>query len=368
MTKYIKKCLPVWYAAVAAICLAPASGAVELVSPADGEEVPLLHDRQKAFMRMPRERRAAFFDDRQPDKEKAIKQCRSVPRPVMLKWTGSGGRYEVTVTKRGSEKPWFSETVASNCVKVWNLEIAATYDWTVSESGGCAKGWFRTEDTAPRLICVPGVPNMRDLGGRVIGGRRVRQGLVYRSSGLNNNATTNAPGTARLTERWRNYMRDQLGIKTDLDLRSARERFGMTCSPLGPDVKFVTMPTNYHGYAAIHKAGADDTRRVLRVFLDRANYPIDFHCIGGADRTGTVATILHGILGLEEDEIWKDYQITAWHGIVNDTPHLKRFKGLVESFDRFEGATLSERIRKYVLWLGFTESDMQTIRDIMLEP
>ena len=35
--------------------------------------------------------------------------------------------------------------------------------------------------------------------------------------------------------------------------------------------------------------------------------------------------------------------------------------------DRFEGATLSDRIRKYVLWLGFTESDMQTIRDIMFE-
>ena len=31
---------------------------------------------------------------------------------------------------------------------------------------------------------------MRDIGGRVICGRRVRQGLVYRSSGLNNNATT----------------------------------------------------------------------------------------------------------------------------------------------------------------------------------
>ena len=249
---------------------------------------------------------------------------------------------------------------------MWNLEIAATYDWTVCADGECAKGWFRTEDQAPRLVCVPGVPNMRDIGGRVIGGRRVRQGLVYRSSGLNNNATTNAPGTARLTERWRNYMRDRLGIKTDLDLRSERERFGMTCSPLGPDVKFVTMPTNYHGYAAIHTTGADDTRRVLRVFLDRANYPIDFHCIGGADRTGTVATILHGILGLDEDEIWKDYQITAWHGVVNDTHHLKRFKRLVDSFDRFEGATLSDRI-KYVLWLGFTESDMQTIRDIMFE-
>ena len=399
------------------VCIASLAEAITLVSPKDGAVVPLLNEKQRAFMRMPREERAAFFDDSQPNKEKAIKRYRSAPRPVTLEWTGNGGSYEVAVTKRGAAEPWFSETIASNRVEVWNLEIAATYDWTVREGGERAKGWFSTEDQAPRLIRIPKVPNVRDLGGRVIDGRRVRQGLVYRSSGLNNNATTvfytleeiekleaegklagmgelgakysaklkagkaldrkflrliksdpKEPGSARLTEEWRRYMVEQLGIKTDIDLRSTRERFGMKCSPLGPDVKFVTMPTNYHGYASIHTVGADDTRRVLRVFLDRANYPIDFHCIGGADRTGTVATILHGILGLDDDEIWKDYQVTAWQGGVNDAKHLKWFADFVKSFDRFEGATLSERIRKYVLWLGFTEADMQTIRDIMLEP
>ena len=353
--------------AAATACVAALAEAVTLVSPLDGAMVPLLGAKQRAFMHMTREERAAFFDDGRPENEKAIKRYRSAPRPVTLEWTGDGGPYDVAVTKRGASEPWFRGTVASNRVEVWNLEIAATYDWSVGEGGECAKGWFRTEDQAPRLIRIPKVPNVRDLGGRVIGGRRVRQGLVYRSSGLNNNATTNAPGTARLTEEWREYMRSRLGIKTDIDLRSTAERLGMTCSPLGPDVKFVTMPTNYHGYAAVHTSGVDDTRRVLRVFLDRANYPIDFHCIGGADRTGTVATILHGILGLDDDEIWKDYQVTAWQGGINDAKHLRWFTQFVGSFDRFEGETLAERIRKYVLWLGFTEADMQTIRDILFE-
>ena len=391
--------------------------AMALVSPADGAVVSLLSEKQKSFMKMSREERATFFDDAQPKKEKAIKRYRSEPQPVALKWSGDGGPYEVTVTKRGAPKPWFKETVASNCVEVWNLEIAATYDWIVSKGGERATGHFRTEDQAPRLLRIPGVPNVRDLGGRVIGGRRVKQGMAYRSSGLNNNAKTvyytveelqqleaegklagmgelgakysaklkagkqleknyvrliksypTEPGTARLSETWRAYMVNNLGIKTDLDLRSTRERFGMAGSPLGPYVKFVTMVENFHGYSAVHSTGAEDVRRVLRVFLCRANYPIDFHCIGGADRTGTVATILHGILGLDDDEIWKDYQITAWQGGVNDAKHLKWFTDFVKSFDKFEGATLSERIRKYVLWLGFTEADMQTIRDIMFEP
>ena len=122
-----------------------------------------------------------------------------------------------------------------------------------------------------------------------------------------------------------------LGIKTDIDLRSAHERFGMTGSPLGPDVKFATLEDELHGYSAIHTVGAEDMRRVLRVFLDRANYPIDFHCIGGADRTGTVAAVLLGILGVDDDEIWKDYQITAWHGGVNDAKHLGWFTAFMKS-------------------------------------
>ena len=403
--------------AASLVCIASLAEAITLVSPRDGATVPLLSEKQKAFMAMARDERAKFFDDAQPKMEKAIKRYRSEPRPVVLEWQGRGGSYEVSVTRRGSESPWFRATVATNCVKVWNLEVAATYDWSVRCAGETARGSFTTEDQAPRLMRIPKVPNVRDIGGRMIGGRRVRQGLVYRSSGLNNNAATvfytleeiknleaegrlasmgelgakysaklksgkeldrkylrliksepTEPGSARLTEEWRRYMVEQLGIKTDIDLRSTRERFGMTCSPLGPGVKFVTMPTNYHGYASVHTIGADDTRRVLRVFLDPSNYPIDFHCIGGADRTGTVATILHGILGLADDEIWKDYQITAWQGGVNDAKHMRWFTDFVKSFDRFEGATLAERIRKYVLWLGFTEADMQKIRDIMLEP
>ena len=387
-----------------------------LIAPKNGAIVPLLTEKQKAFMRMSREERAVFFDDKQPKKEKEIKRYRSDPLPVMLEWTGASGPFVVSVTKRGATEPWFRETVVSNKVAVWNLEIACEYEWTVCAGDVCAKGAFGTEDMAPRLIRVPGVPNLRDMGGRVINGRRVRQGLVYRSSGLNNNAKgifytydeivqleaegklagmgylgakysktlkagkeldrnylrlkkpcPSEPGTARLTEEWREYMCKKLAIKTDIDLRSNHERFGMVGSPLGLGIKFVTMEDEYHGYAAVHKQGAEDTRRVLRVFLDRANYPIDFHCIGGADRTGTVATILHGILGLGDDEIWKDYQITAWQGGVNDAKHLGWFTKFVESFDKFEGATLAERIQKYVLWLGFTDADMQTIRDIMFE-
>ena len=48
---------------------------------------------------------------------------------------------------------------------------------------------FKTLDLAPRLIALKGrIPNCRDIGGRIgLGGRRIRQGLVFRSAGLNEN-------------------------------------------------------------------------------------------------------------------------------------------------------------------------------------
>lgn len=133
---------------------AAAAQALTLIAPKNGAMVPLLSEKQKVFMRLSREERAVFFDDAQPKKEKEIKRYRSDPQPVRLAWEGNGP-FEVEVTKRGEKEPWFKETVSSNRVDVWNLEIARTYDWEVWAGDESAKGWFRTEDLAPRLIRVP---------------------------------------------------------------------------------------------------------------------------------------------------------------------------------------------------------------------
>ena len=161
-----------------------------------------------------------------------------------------------------------------------NLEIGTTYEVEVSAIAGgrrlaTATRKFTTDATAPRLINVPGIPNVRDLGGRVgLDGKRMRQGLIYRTAGLNDNpeeidfltwaqcraefdagTLTNRPcwqaghmaniyrglhpsndwhrvpidwnrGRERLTDEARKIMLDKLGIRTDLDLRGAGEVAG----------------------------------------------------------------------------------------------------------------------------------------------
>ena len=352
-----------------------ATNAVTPLSPKDGETVPLLTERQREFVRLSREERAVFFDDARPEMERNVREIGYLPRPVTLRWKELG-EAEVTVAKKGDAKPFFETRTATNCVCVWNLEIGATYVWTVRRGEQSASSEFHTEDLAPRLIRIPGecglrgVPNFRDMGGRrVASGRRVRQGLAYRSAGLNDNASTNGtPGRARLTGRWRRYIVDTLGIRTDIDLRSDRERFGMTGSPLGPSVRFVHDWNNYNDYSKVHREGKEATRKIFRLLMDRDSYPLVFHCIGGADRTGTVATLLHGVLGASDEDIWLDYQITAWYGSVNDARHMRWFSKFISTFDKFEGATLSQRICAYFRSIGFTDADLDRIRSILLEP
>ena len=71
------------------------------------------------------------------------------------------------------------------------MKIATAYRYTVqAASGEKYTGFFNTSDQPPRLMRVENVPNFRDFGGRIgLDERRIRQGMLYRSAGLNDNAT-----------------------------------------------------------------------------------------------------------------------------------------------------------------------------------
>lgn len=230
-----------------------------------------------------------------------------------------------------------------------------------------------------RKLSWKGVPNVRDLGGLPgIGGKTVRRGLVFRSAGLNNNAKYREPGTkktlpkeqwegpgkSRLDEETRKYLVETLGIKTDLDLRSEPEVFKMECSPLGKTVNWINISSsNYSGMGK--DSGREAFKKCFKVFLDRENYPIVFHCIAGADRTGSLACILNGLLGVEEDLLYRDWVYT-W-AQRNAKPSEKHWPGLMGVFAKYEGATLNDRIEAYVLSCGFTKDDIKKFRSIMLE-
>lgn len=253
----------------------------------------------------------------------------------------------------------------------------AVHDWSKMQwreaKGGETSRWLR----------LPGVPNLRDLGGmRGMDGRLVRRGLVFRSGGFNNNAKYRLvddpknpgkqrrdyyePGKPRLDDEARRFQRENFGIKTDLDLRNEGECLGMKGSPLGPDVKWVRVTSS--AYSGFHSPnGRKAARQDFALFLDRANYPIGFHCIAGADRTGSLAYLLEALLGVSDADMLLDWELTAFHNPNHKFAHAARYDKLVAGFAKYPGATARERAEGYVKSLGFTDADIAKVREILLE-
>ena len=175
------------------------------------------------------------------------------------------------------------------------------------------------------------------------------------------------PGASRITDANRSFWLDTLGVRTDLDLRRPDECHGMRGSPLGPSVRWVHVSSGQ--YAGIQEPfGREAFAKVFRVFLDPDSYPIVFHCISGQDRTGAVAFILNALLGVDEEELWRDWEASAFHNPNPAFNHEKKFNLLYHGFDRWPGATVNERVEAYVLDLGFTPEDVDAFRGLLLEP
>ena len=161
------------------------------VSPVEGGTVALHNARQIAFLSMPQAERKANFSD-QVFRD-SLHEGSWHPEKVMLRWMVSKNTtapYTVTLYEADDPQPVESFCTDKTEVAVENLKIATQYKWRVKSANGDEfNGTFTTADLAPRMLRIENVPNFRDFGGRIgLDGRRIRQGLLYRSAGLNDNA------------------------------------------------------------------------------------------------------------------------------------------------------------------------------------
>lgn len=253
----------------------------------------------------------------------------------------------------------------------------------------------RPEDGPPRFMAVDGVSNMRDIGGwEGLDGRRIRHGLVYRSAAFDigvqfrrggrenyeylfglspvteEEKADFKPTERTISDKGIDEFVNDLGIRSDLDLRSPHECYGMTASPLRAGVKWFHCPQLTYG-----SFGKEESRRAFaeafKVFLDKSNYPVIFHCAGGADRTGAIAFMLNGICGVSLDDLRKDWELTVFGTSHAENPvftHAKRFDRLVAVVEKEPGETLTEKIVSFVKSCGFTDADIEHVREIMLSP
>lgn len=253
-----------------------------------------------------------------------------------------------------------------NRFSVTNLYTDTEYFWQViAETDGDETilskiSTFKTTQ-GRRIIYLDGIKNVRDLGGITTkNGQKLKQGLIYRSSQIDFTNNDYSP----ITQNGINIARNVLKIKTDLDIRNASER-GTSInnkSPLGNDINYINIPSKQ--YSDFYASTRANEGNIIRTFANYDNYPIFFHCAHGADRTGTVAYILEALVGVENDELSKDYELTGWRKRIDAD-----FVNLVNKSmsDEYKGNTLKEKTYSFLYEkLGLTKMELSNIENILL--
>ncbi len=366
----------------------PAVADIVLKQPVRNEVITTMAPELREYLEKPAAERIEIFNNKK--KRAALRKVRDArPHPFVWECTGAeAGDFSVVISTNAD----FSDSAPalvlsggaegkSHHADVANLPIGATFHWKVvcqTADGGRLESEpavFRTDSFAPRLLLLPKVGNVRDLGGRPgLDGRMIRQGMIYRSAGLNENSPdfrdkekkdpdTFRIGAMRIRPEAAAFATGTLGWKTELDLRSHGEVGPMKQSPLGLEVCWIHNSAS--AYAGIFdKNGSKAMLASFRVFLDPQNYPVNFHCIAGADRTGALAYILNGLLGVDPDELAKDWEITANEYF----DYQRHFARMIAGFDRFGGpeVPMVRKIEAYLREIGVTDGEIAAFRSIML--
>lgn len=291
------------------------------------------------------------------------------PLPVSLSWDPDAkGSYTVRV----GEKPDLSDALTFQTdvpsLDVYNLKIGTRYYWTVGDEPPAT---FVTFDAPPRNLSVGGVINVRDLGGwKTESGRRVKQGLLYRTSALDCYSEDEKKMKPLIDADGIKTLKDTLGIKTEIDLRVDHEGDsgyppeGKTESVLGDGVNYLHCPILLG--AENYLSSIASLRTVFQTLAEPKNYPVAYHCAVGADRTGSISYLILGLLGVPYADMMRDYM---WTNFSNQQRYRRPINvGYKITVDEAPGETMRKKVRSVLTkQVGIPEETLDKVVQILTE-
>jgi protein-tyrosine phosphatase len=208
----------------------------------------------------------------------------------------------------------------SGCLKISGLEPDKRYYYRVEDGDGVSLM------TAERRVPLEGAVNFRDIGGYLTrDGRRVVWGKVFRADGL-----------SRLTDNDHQLLK-HMGVKRIIDFRTPAEiesapdrlpsdgsmrhvNFAVTHGVIDfvealkrlkkGDSEWLTPDFMVNGYVNNIDRFAHVWGSVINEVARSDGNPVVFHCTGGKDRTGTCAALILLALGVPEETVVDDHQLS----------------------------------------------------------
>lgn len=301
--------------------------------------------------------------------------------PVHLSWNGHTNLdkkiiYDVSIYE--GEKEYISFKTEKSEYDFYNykldeeytIEVALTIDDEVHEEVSTS---FVTPKGKVRTITVDGVNNFRDLGRGV----KIKQGFIYRSATLENNTVIDEDNPISISEEGKKQVAS-LKLKSEIDLRKEDEKGIKDKSIL--DLNYFDAGLYYGGQNILtYKNSEYDNpktiKNILEFLADEKNYPVVFHCVRGTDRTGFLAFVIKGLLGVEEEELKRDFIFSNFYNIgspvkldsIEYTVNPNAVTRYVNVFKQTEGDTLQQKIYNYLSGdkIGVSQDNLNSIINIL---
>lgn len=353
----------------------PKEGQVTITSAMQGDTIALLYEDVAEFALAYEKSSAINYAP-----TTGVASDRYVPKPATISWENTREDalyYTVRVGLQSNlsdaESFIVSETTADidylYSAKHYYYQVYAHYDGDEVVKSRIFD--FYTADI-PRTVYIEGVTNTRDIGGRYVqdGEYQVKQGMVYRGAEVDREL-------GAITEEGKRVMLYDLGIKTDLDIRGGDVQNPTGTSPIDASLNYVHLEAPW--YTHIKESSYKQALTTeIRTFANPNNYPIYFHCSVGRDRAGTLSFLLGALLGVSEDDLYRDYEMSFFSRVgmkdaaQSQGTHFSAMQNITSTADylkdSYPATTLNGSVERFVKeYLGITQAEVDSIRNTLLE-
>ena len=343
-----------------------------LSSPANNAVISMRTPEIDQFFQEPCHLGPAFPGDNVPYRRKEF----SHPKGIVFSWQNPGMMPCALQISDSPAMRKYRRFSASRRKTVYNLMPGIPYYWRVVSSDGRRSEvrTFTLAEDAPRFLFVEGVTNVRDLGGwRGVDGRKIRYGMVFRGAQFQTWPTTKRP----VSKRGIATLLDDLSLHTDLDLR------GDDVKPFkGFNGKVRHKPFAVYAYATWKNYDIGEKpfgifspnerkrfKKMFELFAKPSTYPLYMHCQGGCDRTGTVAFLLGAALGMSQEDLLLEYELSNLSLAQGRSRHTEVMVKFLEKWESYvPGGTINEQVGAYLAECGIREETLNQIRNLLLEP
>lgn len=254
-----------------------------------------------------------------------------------------------------------TEQVAAGNKTIYNCTPGVISYFTLTNSNGAIvqEGYIKPTGTC-RMIRMPNVDNIRDLGGWACDGGKIKYGKLFRGGEM----------YGYLTEEGKQQALQMMGILKEIDLRFTEDLNGRTESGFGPTVDMLHVDMTW-GSLEFQKTSGH-IKAILDPLFDYvlADKPTYFHCSAGADRTGVVALLVEGILGVSQSDIDKDYELTCFFTGLGDNARSRErtaWTREITYINTFAGTTFQEKVMNLLLASGITLEKINAFREAMID-